>query len=156
LQCEAPRDLRSMSSHTLEGKETILVVDDEEMVRLVIRAVLSYRGYTVVEVADGQAALRQLAERPGRIDLVLLDLNMPGMNGWELLRRLREADPAIPVIVLSGESPDEFAGRIIKAGAASVLQKPFDNLELLRQVRWTVDASRNADKPRAGAKNESD
>lgn len=142
LQREAPREVLAANTQSLEGRETILLADDEEMVRLVVRAVLGYRGYTIVDVPNGEEALQKFTDTPDRFDLVLLDLNMPKMDGWEALRRLRQADPAVPVIVLSGDSTDEFAARITQAGAAAVLEKPFDNLELLRQVRRTLDTAR--------------
>jgi two-component system cell cycle sensor histidine kinase/response regulator CckA len=130
------------NGESLEGRETILLVDDEEIVRLVVRAVLGYRGYCIVDAPSGADALQKLAEQPGRFDLVLLDLNMPKMDGCETLRRLRQADPAVPVIVLSGDCGDEVTARITEAGPDLILQKPFDNLELVRQVRQTLDAKR--------------
>jgi CheY-like chemotaxis protein len=101
-------------------------VDDEEIVRLVVRAVLGYRGYCIVDAPSGADALQKLAEQPGRFDLVLLDLNMPKMDGCETLRRLRQADPAVPVIVLSGDCGDEVTARITEAGR-------FDPAKAFRQ-----------------------
>ncbi|MCI0538251.1 MAG: response regulator [Verrucomicrobiales bacterium] len=139
---ETPREVLAANNQSLEGRETILLVDDEEMVRMVVRAVLGYRGYAIVEVTNGEEALQKLTDKPARFDLVLLDLNMPKMDGWETLRRLRQIQPTVPVIVLSGDSTEELAARITEAGAAVILQKPFDNLELLRQVRRMLDAAR--------------
>jgi two-component system cell cycle sensor histidine kinase/response regulator CckA len=122
------------------GTETILVVDDEAMVRWVIKAVLSYRGYRVVEAADGDEAVRKYRAEPGAFDLILLDMHMPRLDGWETLARLRQDNPATPVILLSGVQSEEQAERIAKADSVTFLSKPFENQELLRLVRKTLDA----------------
>src|SRR5206468_1339368 len=82
-----------LGGESLEGREAILLVDDEEMVRLVARAILGYRGYTITEAVDGEEALQKYRETPGGFDLVLLDLHMPKLNGWDTLARLRQLDP---------------------------------------------------------------
>ncbi len=139
---EASREALTANNTSLEGKETILIADDEEMVRLVARAVLGYRGYTIAEAVDGEEALQKFSDAQGRIDLVLLDLHMPKLDGWETLARLQTVSPQTPVIVLSGGSTDEFAEKIESLGAAGLMQKPFDNLDLLREVRRTLDSAR--------------
>ena len=129
-------------SQTLEGKETILLVDDEELVRLVARAVLGYRGYNIMEAINGEDAVEKYRASGGKIDLVLMDLHMPKMNGWDALARIREFDPSAQVIMLSGGSTDDLPDSLRKLGAAAILQKPFENIELVQLVRKTLDAAK--------------
>jgi two-component system, cell cycle sensor histidine kinase and response regulator CckA len=123
------------------GTETILVVDDEPAVRSVVKAILQYRGYKVLEAANGEEGLQVLQRGPGSVGLVLLDINMPGLGGWETLARMRELSPRTPVLMLSG-SPDKAGHAIADPGAAGVLAKPFKNLEMVRVVRATLDGMR--------------
>jgi PAS domain S-box-containing protein len=123
----------------VEGRERILVVDDEELVRLVTKAVLAYRGYRIVEAEDGEDALRKYSADPGSFDLVLMDMHMPKLNGYDALLGIREVNPKVRAIVLSGgvHDPAEDFARL--AGVA-FLHKPFENQELLQLVRQTLDA----------------
>ncbi|MDY6916999.1 MAG: response regulator transcription factor [Chloroflexota bacterium] len=113
--------------------KTILVVDDApDFVRLVSK-VLSHEGYEVLTAVDGQEALRLLfAHKP---DLVLLDILMPRMDGWETCRRIREVSDA-PIIMLTGyEKTEEDIARGLNHGADEYLIKPVGNRELLARVR---------------------
>jgi CheY-like chemotaxis protein len=109
----------------------ILVVDDDPSVRALLRDVLELDGHTVSDVVDGYAALRAVAaERP---DCVVLDVVMPGMDGHEVLGRLR-ATPGgleLPVVMLTASADDETAWRGWSGGVDHVLGKPFDADELL-------------------------
>ena len=125
------------------GTETILVIDDEAAVRWVIKAVLSYRGYRIVEAANGEEAVRKFRQGPGEFDLILLDMHMPGLDGWETLTQLRAVDSQRPVILLSGVRIEEQAARLARERSVTFLAKPFDNQELTRLVRRTLDARRS-------------
>ncbi len=118
----------------------ILVVDDEEMIRYLLENALARQGYMVVCAGSGQAALKQL--EGGTFDLVLTDLQMPEMDGLELLRRTRAAFPATDVIVLTGHATVETAVQAMKEGAYSYLTKPFNLDELLLTVRNCLQARR--------------
>ncbi|MBX5465435.1 MAG: response regulator [Clostridia bacterium] len=119
----------------------VLAVDDKPYIRQLLATDLGLQGYTVLEAADGFAALA-IAEREP-LDLVLLDLILPGLDGYEVLRRLR-ASPAtagLPVLILSARVPPE--GEASLAGAQGYLVKPFDLDELERQVaRWVAYSRR--------------
>lgn len=130
---------RAASGAVLEGKETVLLVDDEQSVRTVVHAVLSYRGYTVTDASDGAEALEKFREARGAIQLVLLDIQMPEMNGWDTLDRIRELDPDVPVLLLSGGASDPPADRTSQNEAAGILHKPFASAELLRAIRGILD-----------------
>ena len=124
---------RPQSRQKIAG--TFLVVDDEESVRNVTAAVLRMHGATVLEAPDGNEALRLCAETPGPIDLILLDLTMPGISGEETLRRLRMLSRPHRVLVMSGYSEQETAKRCADLGTVGFLHKPFDLDELLDKIR---------------------
>lgn len=115
--------------------QQILIVDDEELVRLVMRAVLQGAGFQVAEAADGEEALRLLRQPGQAFEVVLLDHRMPGLSGPETLRGIREQAPATKVIMLSGGIPDQDLERAISRGEVRFLQKPFANAELIQAVQ---------------------
>ena len=115
----------------------ILIVDDEPNVRLVFRTTLDSSGYATATADDGQAALEEL-ERAGA-DLVLLDLRMPGMDGMETLRRLREAGNDVPVIIVTAHGSVPDAVRAMKLGAIDFLAKPLSPDVLRRVVAEVLD-----------------
>jgi two-component system OmpR family response regulator len=113
----------------------ILVVEDEEHLRHGIRYNLEAEGYRVRAVGDGPAALRLFDEDPLGIDLVILDLMLPGMSGYAVCEALREAGNEVPVLMLSARTLTEDRIRGLDVGADQYLQKPFDLDELLAMVR---------------------
>jgi CheY-like chemotaxis protein len=123
---------------TTEGKECVLVVDDEDLVRLVTKAVLSYRGYQVLEAEDGQDAVEKYSAAGGSIDLILMDMHMPRMNGYDALQKLRQMGAQTPAIMLSGGVHDAEA-ELSELQGVAFLHKPFENQELLRLVRRMLD-----------------
>lgn len=129
----APR--KPVQASAVEGRERILVVDDEEMVRMVIKAVLAYRGYQVTEAQDGEEAVTLYEANPGGFDLVLLDLHMPILNGHEALLRIRKVNPKAKAVMLSGGVQEADS----ELDPITFLQKPFENQELLRVVRQLLD-----------------
>ncbi len=109
-----------------EENRTALIVDDEEDIRLVLRATLTAMGYSAVAVPSGEAAIDHLQRNqpPG---VVLLDLNLPGMDGLEVLRRILEISPKQKVVMISCDSDAEKIVAAIKLGASDYLVKPFTN-----------------------------
>lgn len=116
---------------------SLLVVDDSPVMRSFIRRVLALSGipeHEVAEAGDGEAALRLLEQRP--VDVVLSDINMPRMNGTELIRSMRES-PAlrdIPVIVVSTDSTEQRIGSMRAYGARGYLSKPFQPEALRAEI----------------------
>src|SRR6187549_1119271 len=111
-------------------KARILVVDDEAGIRDSLRMTLEYEGYDFVGAATGQEALA-LAERES-FDLVLLDVKMPGMDGLDVLGRLRSMNDALPVVMISAHGTPSTAVDAIRRGAIDFLEKPFESTERLR------------------------
>src|SRR5438552_13215775 len=103
--------------------ETILVVDDEEKIRHTLRGVLAYEGFEVLEAPDGRRALELLQHAAPR--LAIVDVWMPEMDGIELVERMRNQAPGVPIIVISGHGTIETAVRVIRLGAFDFLEKPF-------------------------------
>jgi PAS domain S-box-containing protein len=116
-----------------EGHGTILVVDDEEIVRNVAKSSLERRGYTVLLADSGEQALRILDSNAAAVRLVLLDLEMPGMGGAETLKRIRQMVPEAPVVASSGYS-EARASEQFGEGAAGFLQKPYGVRQLVAKV----------------------
>jgi CheY-like chemotaxis protein len=114
----------------LRGSGTILVVDDEEVVRKVAKAALERYGYTVIAASDGRDALRLFDQRPHQIDLIPLDLIMPNMGGEEAYRQLRLRRPKVPVILSSGFSDTQAEARFAGKGLASFIKKPYTARQL--------------------------
>ena len=111
----------------------ILIVDDEESIRSSLERLLSYEKYKALTAADGAAALDLAANE--RIDIVLLDIKMPGMDGLEVLGKLKELRPDLPVIIISGHGTIATAVDATKLGAFDFLEKPIDMERLLLTVR---------------------
>ena len=119
----------------MTGTPTILVADDEEDLRELVSYRLSRSGYEVVEAVDGQEALELATERTP--DLMVLDVMMPRLDGYELTRRVREQDSlrSVPVILLTARSQETDVSRGFDVGADDYLRKPFNPDELVARVR---------------------
>src|SRR5450755_1763828 len=119
----------------LGGTETVLLVEDEESVRQLVRETLAAKGYRVVEAENGEAGMGAAALHEGEIDLVITDVVMPGMGGRELVKQLAQTRPNTKVLYLSGYTEDAILSEgTIETGAA-FLQKPFTLQNLSRKVR---------------------
>jgi two-component system, cell cycle sensor histidine kinase and response regulator CckA len=112
----------------------VLVVDDEPTSRDVEAAMLRALGCTVATAEDGQSALSKLREAPSSVDVVLLDMTMPGMTGAETFRAMKEIHPEVQVLAMSGYTLDGAAQVMLDAGARGFLQKPFTMAELAGKV----------------------
>jgi len=114
---------------------TVMIADDDELIRRVTSIYFSGRGYRVVVVASGQECLAQL--RLGEPDTLLLDVMMPGMDGWELCRRIREFS-AVPIIMLTACAQESDREMGAAAGASAYITKPVSLKELEARVRALV------------------
>jgi signal transduction histidine kinase/ActR/RegA family two-component response regulator len=122
-------------SREARGKETILVVEDEEPVRKFIVRLLEDRGWRVLTASDADAALVLARDHPGPIHLLISDVVMPGMNGVELACKLREVRPETKVLYITGYAENAVLGDRLGGGECSVLTKPFSGPALSQKVR---------------------
>jgi CheY-like chemotaxis protein len=116
------------------GTESILVIEDDEMVRSIVTAMLEDRGYNVVAVDGSEAAITMVSESTSKFDLVLSDLVMPGLNGRQTFERLRGLGCEAKVLYMSGYADDALLGGAPDSPIA-LIQKPFDGEALARKVR---------------------
>jgi UDP-3-O-acyl N-acetylglucosamine deacetylase len=123
----------------------ILIVDDETSIRQSLEGVLSDEGYACIHAKDGADALERL--RAVRPSLVLLDIWMPGMDGIETLRRIKEAMPAVPVVMMSGHATIATAIRATKEGASDFIEKPLEIATVLNSVRRALAEGENGKTP---------
>ncbi len=114
----------------------ILIVDDEAEMRRALRLVLTHNGYQVEEAPDGPTALTMIGANP--VDLVLLDIRMPGMDGIQTLRIIRQTNRDVPVVMVTGYGSEQLAKQSLQLGANHYLSKPFDNSQLIATVRELV------------------
>lgn len=123
---------------------TVLVVEDAPDIRLALRALLTRAGLRAVEAPDARSGLRSLySEQP---DLVVLDIGLPDMDGWEVLARIRELDD-VPVLILTARGLEMEKVRGLRAGADDYMTKPFGNQELLARVEALLRRSRRGGAP---------
>jgi len=115
----------------------ILIVDDEKAIRKTLGEILSYEGYKMDEAGDGEEALKKFKEKA--YDVVLCDIKMPKMDGIEFLERAREANPDVPIIMISGHGTIETAVEAVKKGAYDYISKPPDLNRLLITIRNAMD-----------------
>jgi excisionase family DNA binding protein len=120
------------------GGPLVLVVDDDARLREFMRVNLEMEGYTVREAASADEALDALEDQAPQ--LVLLDVVMPGVDGWQMLQRMQERHGSIPVIMFSGKVDDESAADAEKRGARAFVGKPFDPQQLIERAKQLVPA----------------
>ena len=143
---EPPRKIIDRPSR---GSETVLVVDDEALVRNLSKAALEKAGYDVIVAGAGVDGLERMRDHP-EIALVLLDMSMPEMSGRQVLEALQAINPATPVVICSGYSADEVYRQFAGLEMAGVLQKPFTASALVTQVRTILDKVRPRHSRRSG------
>ncbi|OYV80614.1 MAG: DNA-binding response regulator, partial [Planctomycetia bacterium 21-64-5] len=132
-----------------EQAKHILIVEDEAHMAFGIKFNLEGEGYRVTVAADGPAALQAFERDPRGIDLVVLDLMLPGMSGYAVCEALRRSRDDVPVLMLSARTLSEDRIRGYEVGASQYLQKPFELDELLAMVRNLLRRPRGQTAPRA-------
>jgi two-component system cell cycle sensor histidine kinase/response regulator CckA len=132
---------KSATGTIARGAETILLVDDEQMVLEVSKNLLEYMGYRVYAAGSGQEAIAVYMEKRNEIDWVILDMILPGMSGGETFDRLKGIDPEIRVLLCSGYSIEGEAQQIMDRGCNGFIQKPFQLKNLAKKVRQIIDGS---------------
>jgi CheY-like chemotaxis protein len=134
-QVESPAPARTVAPR---GAGTVLVVDDEHVVRELARRALELHGYSVLVAEDGRAAIDVLKKHSGPIELVVLDLSMPHMNGEELLPQLRKVRPDVKVVVSSGYSESEVLALFQGQRVSGFIQKPYTSKSIAERVKASL------------------
>jgi CheY-like chemotaxis protein len=128
-------------SAEFSGKETILLVEDEDLVRRAVLAILRRGGYKILEAASGRAALELIERHEGRIDLLITDVVMPELSGRELALRIAELRPNIKVLYMSGYTDDTIVRHGVLEASMAFIQKPATPTDLLSKVREVLEGS---------------
>ena len=122
-----------------KGTETILVVDDEDMIWEILIDNLQDLGYTVILAENGLDAVEIYQENPGLVDIVILDMVMPKMNGREAFAELKKIDDDVNIILSSGYMAEGEASDLLQTGAKTFLRKPYKMIDLARKIRQILD-----------------
>lgn len=126
----------------LQGSGRVLVVDDEAGVRKLLKTIIERSGYSVITASDGSEAIDIMEREGDQIDLVILDLTMPIMNGEETFRELQRMRPNTPVLVSSGFNESEAVQRFLGKGLAGFIQKPYTARRVTESIRQTLSRAR--------------
>ena len=137
-ETEAPAPIRTSS--TPRGNETVLLVEDEASVRALAETLLKRLGYNVLVADSGPAAMRAWEQSGGSVDILLTDVIMPQMSGGELATELREINPRLKVLFMSGYTDDMIASHGVLAGETQLIQKPFTLEGLGKKLRDVLDS----------------
>ena len=122
-----------------QGTETVLIVDDEKAILEIGAQMLLDSGYTPLTASSGEAGLQVYREHRKTIDIVVMDLNMPGMGGFKCMQALREINPEVCILVASGYTPAESIQKAKEIGADGFISKPFKLVDLSKIIRKTLD-----------------
>ena len=131
--------LARQSARSYEGRETVLLVEDDDAIRRVVLESLRMNGYTVLEAADGSQAIMICERREQPIDLLITDVVMPLMSGPELVRRVKAVRPDLPTLFISGYTDKALIHQGLREAGTVFLQKPFTPDVLVRKVREVLD-----------------
>lgn len=137
----APAKYGIDKTHALQrGSETVLVVDDEQLIRALVRDILETAGYTVLDACTGEEGLDVYAQHRDAIDLIIMDMVMPGMGGAETLKQILAQDPDVRCIVSSGYSTERYSGGALDGRNVRFVAKPFHTAALVTTVRALLDS----------------
>jgi two-component system, cell cycle sensor histidine kinase and response regulator CckA len=139
MEHDAPYGDR-LEENLATGDETILLVDDEEIIIEVARDMLEILGYQVIVAQKGQEAVDIYARKKDEIDLVIQDMVMPGMNGAEIFRTLKKINPKVKVILASGYVMNKQIAAVMDQGCRAFMPKPFRLEDLSAKVREVLDS----------------
>jgi CheY-like chemotaxis protein len=143
LSDKTPEQAASVKGPVMKGSETVMLVDDEEMILQVNAAIMKKLGYRVILARGGEQAINEVQKNGAEIDLVILDMIMPGINGGKTFDCIRVIQPSIPVILSSGYAIDGDASDILSRGCNGFIQKPFRVEDISRKIRLVLDEAKS-------------
>jgi PAS domain S-box-containing protein len=129
------------TSTPAQGNEVILLIEDEEMLLDLVKSMLVQHGYTVLTATNGDGALQLFQQQHSKIDIVLSDIGLPKLGGWELYTLMKEINPHVKIIFASGFVEPQIQEKMIRAGVQSFIQKPYAPDEVLASIRRALDDS---------------
>ena len=121
-----------------EGTEAVLVIEDEELLRSMLKSVLESRGYQVLTAENGSTGLKLFEEHP-EVAVIVTDMGLPEMNGTEVVRRIRAIDKQVKCIITSGYMTPDTVNELQRLGVDRTVSKPYEPAELLRVLRKVLD-----------------
>jgi CheY-like chemotaxis protein len=134
-------EIKNLDKEILRGRETILIVDDEDLIIEIGQKMLTKMGYDTLTAQGGQETIEVYRRHGDRIDLTILDMIMPDMNGQETYESLKKLNSAVKVLLSSGYSLNDQARKIMDLGCHGFIQKPFDVIQLSQKIREILDRS---------------
>jgi CheY-like chemotaxis protein len=137
---QPPEPVVQKTREAAGGSETILLVEDETLLREMAKLILVSKGYTVLTANDGTQALEVYERHRAAISLVLTDLGLPKVNGPEVVRRLHEMDPSLRILVATGYLEPEIRSQLSALGVIDVIQKPYSPEDIEHKVRNALDS----------------
>lgn len=137
----APSPRKETGKPVARGKETVLLVEDEDMLLDLLSTLLSEHGYKTLTARDGQEAVEIFKRHHQEIAIVLSDMGLPKLGGWQAFQQMREVNPSTKVILASGYLDPDLRTEMIASGAVDFIQKPYVPDEILRRIRTVIDES---------------
>lgn len=123
----------------MNNQDTVLIVEDEDNLRDLVKMVLEENGIKVFEAVDGEEAVKVFIAHKDEIGVVLSDLGLPRLGGWEAFLKMKEINPELKGILASGFSHEDVKAEIIKSGATDFISKPYNSQQILAIVRKVLD-----------------
>ena len=134
---ETPR--HESAATTLRGTETLLIIEDEILLKELLKAMLSAKGYTVLTAEDGEEAIQIYTKHASTIALVISDYGLPKFDGFEVLKRLQKINPAVKFVLATGYIEPEQRSQIMENGAKEIIQKPYAPESVMKTIRDVLD-----------------
>ena len=136
---EEPKEVILTESEIPRGKETVLLVDDEDTILTMGKKMLEHFGYTAITANSGESTLKVYQKEKDRVDLVVLDLIMPGMGGQKCLEQLLNIDDSLKVLIASGVATGKMGKETMDPGATGFIEKPYKIRDMMLKLREVLD-----------------
>ena len=123
----------------MNSQDTVLIVEDEDNLRDLLRMILEENGIKVLEAVDGEEAVEIFTAHKDEIRVVLSDLGLPRLGGWEAFLKMRKINPELKGVLASGYFNADVRNEIIKSGARDFIQKPYNSVQIIKMIREMLD-----------------
>lgn len=128
-----------MKSKSVNNRDTVLIVEDEESLRDLLRLILEGNGVKVLQASDGIEAVEIFTAYQDEIGIVLSDIGLPRLGGWDAFLQMKEINPDLIGVLASGFFNPEVKAEIIKSGARDFIQKPYNSMQIITMIRSLLD-----------------